>query len=436
MAKAATRKTAAVKFSRGDTSWFTDARFGMFIHWGTYALAARHEWVRNKERIRQEDYQKYFDHFEPDLYNPREWARAAREAGMKYFVITTKHHEGFCLWDTKYTDYKATNTPYGKDLLTPMVKAFRDEGIRVGFYYSLIDWHHPQFPVDKHHPMRDDAEFRRREAKRDVRQYAAYMRNQVTELLTKFGPVDVLWFDFSYPGEDGKGHEDWESEKLYALVRKLMPKVIIDNRLDLPGSGDILTPEQYVPATGLKDEKGNPVVWEGCQTFSGSWGYYRDEASWKSVPVLIRMLVDHVSRGGNLLLNVGPTARGEFDARALASLSGMGAWMKSHSRAIYGCGAAPEAYPAPVDCRYTYNAKTNRLYLHLYAWPFRLVDLPNLAGKVAYAQLLNDASEVSFSERGGEFAVWGRQAPPNSITLDLPVIQPATDVPVVELFLK
>ena len=435
--KKAAKKQVAKPLGKGDTGWFTDARFGMFIHWGTYALAARHEWVKHHERTCDEDYQKYFDHFCPDLYDPREWARAAKQAGMRYFVITAKHHEGFCLWDSAHTDYKATNTPWAKDLLKPMVKAFRDEGLGVGFYYSLIDWHHPEFPVDRIHPQRDDKEFRHKERKRDVRKYAAYMHKQVRELLTDFGKVDIIWFDFSYPGEDGKGRDDWQSEKLVRMVRKLQPGIIIDNRLDLPESADIITPEQYVPAEGVKDEDGNPVVWEGCQTFSGSWGYHRDEASWKSVPMLIRMLVEHVSKGGNLLLNVGPTARGQFDYRALERLAGMGEWMKLHSRSIYGCTFAPGGTVAPTDCRYTYNPKTSRLYLHLFAWPFKAVHLPGMAGKVAYAQLLNDASEVHFrDESTAVHAALNSRTPSGALTLELPVVPPPTPVPVIELFLK
>ena len=164
--------------------WWTDARFGMFIHWGLYAQPARHEWVKNREKITDEDYQVYFELFDPDLYDPTEWAKAAKKAGMKYFVVTSKHHEGFCLWDSKYTDYKATNTPYGKDLLKPMVDAFRAEGLKVGFYYSLIDWHHPEFTVDRIHPMRAHQEERQKNTERDMEKYADYIYNQVEELLT------------------------------------------------------------------------------------------------------------------------------------------------------------------------------------------------------------------------------------------------------------
>jgi alpha-L-fucosidase len=415
-----------------DTGWFVRDRFGMFIHWGLYALGARHEWLKNRERLTDERYQRYFEHFDPDLYDPKKWARAAKNAGMKYFVVTSKHHEGFCLWDSEHTDYQATRTPCKQDLLAPMVEAFREEGLKVGFYYSLLDWHHPDYPVDRCHPRRDDAEFREKTAARDVRKYAEYMRNQVTELLTRFGKIDILWFDFSFPGEDGKGRDDWESQKLFDLIRDLAPEVLIDNRLDLPGSGDFVTPEQFMPEKGLLDDDGNPVVWEGCQTFSGSWGYHRDESTWKSVDMLVQMLVDHVSKNGNMLLNVGPTARGEFDARALERLEGMGKWMQRHSRAIYGCGASQ--FDPPRDCRYTQNGK--RLYLHAFAWPLKSIHLPGLAGKVEYAQLLNDGSEIFFREASTDKPHLKAQTPAGAITLDIPTVRPDVAVPVVELFLK
>ena len=422
---------------KGDTSWFVQDRFGMFIHWGLYALPARHEWVKHREKLTTGQYQKYFDAFDPDLYDPKAWARAARNAGMKYFVVTTKHHEGFCLWDSKYTDYKAPKTPCGKDLLKPMVEAFRGEGIKVGFYYSLIDWHHNQFPVDKMHPQREDKDAREREKGRNVAKYAEYMRNQVTELLTKFGKVDVLWFDFSYPGEDGKGCNDWESEKLYRLVRKLQPDVIVDDRLDLPGAGDIATPEQFQPRTWVT-RNGQRVTWEACQTFSGSWGYHRDEMTWRDTCELLRTLIDCVSKGGNLLLNVGPTGRGEFDYRAMERLQGMGEWMRRHGRSIYGCTEAPAEFPCPRDCRLTYNPTTRRIYVHVLAWPYKQLCLDGFAGKVAYAQLLHDASEVAMKgvepwqlDRAKEAGF--RE---DTLTLTLPQTPPPVTIPVVELLLK
>lgn len=415
----------------GDTSWFVRDRFGLFIHWGLYALPARHEWVKNKEKIDNATYEKYFRHFDPDLYDPALWAEAASGAGMKYFVVTTKHHEGFCLWDSALTDYKAPNTPCGKDLLHPLVDAFRARNMKVGFYHSLIDWHHPDYTVDDLHPLRDVAAEREANAQRDMARYAEYLHGQTRELLTQFGKVDILWYDFSY---QGKGKDAWRSEELLQTIRELQPGIILDDRLDLDHGWDIKTPEQFQPREWVK-YKGQPVVWEACQTFSGSWGYYRDEESWKSVEQLVRMLIDNVSKGGNLLLNVGPTGRGEFDARALDRLQGMGEWMKRHSRSIYGCTQAPDDLPYPQDCRLTFNPDTRRLYVHVFAWPFAQLHLDGLAGRVEYAQLLNDASEVQMTELPGHQAVM-ESHPTNTLTLDLPVKKPNVTVPVIELFLK
>jgi alpha-L-fucosidase len=426
-----------MEFPHGDLSWFTHDRFGMFIHWGLYSLPARHEWVRNQERITVEDYQKYFEHFDPDLYDPQAWARAAKAAGMKYFAITTKHHEGFCLWDSQFTDYKVTNTPYGRDLIRPMIEAFRAEGLKVGLYHSIIDWHHPDFPVDKIHPMRDDQAYRQQEAGRDVRKYADYLYNQVHELLTGYGKIDYLFFDFSYPGADGKGRDDWQSERLLTMVRETQPGIVVNDRLDLldvPGGWDIRTPEQFAARAWVTVD-GQRVPWETCQTFSGSWGYHRDESTWKSVLQLVDMLIDTVSKGGNLILNVGPTARGEFDERALDRLSGMGEWLRRHGRAIYGCTQAPAEFSAPEGCKLTYNAQTNRLYVHVFNWPIGELHLDGYADKVAYAQLLNDASEIRFAPRP-EWQAQYEGVGGNTLTLQLPVVKPNVTVPVVELFLK
>lgn len=268
-------------------SWWTHDRFGMFIHWGIYAMPARHEWVKKNERIPDEKYQEYFDFFNPDLYDPVEWAKKAKEAGMKYVVFTTKHHDGFCMWDSKYTDYKITNTPYGKDVLKPFVDAFRAEGIRVGFYYSLIDWHHPDFTVDRVHPQwtTDAGQLEKLNAGRDMDRYRKYMKDQLTELLTDFGPIDELFMDYSYPGENGKGYQDWDSEGLVRIARQLQPQIIIDNRMDMGHTSwgwDFVTPEQFMPKEWPTVD-GKRAYWETCQTFSGSWGYHRDEYSWKSV---------------------------------------------------------------------------------------------------------------------------------------------------------
>src|ERR1700722_6629617 len=232
----------------GDTTWFTEARFGLFIHWGLYALAARHEWVKSMEKISDADYQKYFDRFEPDLYDPNMWAAAAADAGMKYFVVTTKHHEGFCLWDSKLTDYKAPNTLAKKDLLKPMVEAFRSHGLKTGFYHSLLDWHHPHYTLDQHHPQRelDSSNF---DKGRDTNRYADYLHGQTKELLTQYGDVDILWYDFSVADTaklPGKGKDIWRSEELIKLIRSLQPKIILNDRLQI--DQDLKTPEQFQPA--------------------------------------------------------------------------------------------------------------------------------------------------------------------------------------------
>ena len=427
------------KYGNGNTEWFVKDRFGMFIHWGLYSMPARLEWVLNRELIWYVDYQKYFDHFNPDLFNPKEWAKAAREAGMKYFVITTKHHEGFCMWDSKYTDYKVTNTKCGRDLLREVVDAFRAEGLRVGFYYSLIDWHHPDFTIDCLHPLREAPNREELNKGRDMKRYAEYMRNQVKELLTNYGKIDILWFDFSYPREDGSGkdHNDWESEALVKMIRSIQPEIILDNRLDLPDEGDIHTPEQFVPDAPLKDDNGNPLVWEGCQTFSGSWGYHRDEQTWKSPKQCIDMLINHVSRNGNLLMNVGPTSRGYLDYRALNCLKAYAEWMKYNARSIYNCGAAPDGLVAPTDCRYTYNKAEKTLYLHILNWPFKHIHLDGLAGKIAYAQFLQDGSEVKMREAANSVHNnLNSDTPEAAVTFELPVLKPNTEVPVVEIFLK
>ncbi|MGI6536862.1 MAG: alpha-L-fucosidase [Caldicoprobacterales bacterium] len=437
MSSYVTRKTP------GDTSWFVHDRFGMFIHWGLYAMPARHEWIKSREKITEEKYDIYFKYFNPDLFDPKEWAKKAKAAGMKYAVLTTKHHEGFCLFDSKYTDYKSTNTPAGRDLVKEFVDAFRAEGLRIGFYYSLIDWHHPEFPIDPIHPRRDDEDAYEQSKDRDIRKYAEYMRNQITELLTNYGSIDILWLDFSYPDSRmegkpwmrGKGKDDWESEKLISLARKLQPHIIINNRSGI--DQDIWTPEQYQPQEWIRHkETGELVVWEACQTFSGSWGYHRDEMSWKTPEMLIHMLINTVSLGGNLLMNVGPTARGYIDYRAENALKVFADWMKYNSRSIYGCTMAEPEFVAPKGCRFTQSQDGKRLYIHLMEYPFAFLELKGLAGKVEYAQFLHDGSEILFTEGNSKHFSLGRLEGEDLLVLNIPHIKPPVIVPVIELFLK
>jgi alpha-L-fucosidase len=427
------QKTARMK-------WWTDDRFGMFIHFGLYAQAARHEWVKKNERISEADYLKYFEQFNPDLYNPREWARMAKEAGMKYAVMTTKHHEGFCLFDSKFTDYKATNTPVKKDLIKEYVEAFRAEGMKVGFYYSLLDWHHPDYIIDRNHPQsgKTDAEYDSLNKGRDMSKYRQYLKDQVRELLTNYGKIDIIWLDFSSPtGKYGKNRKDWDSENLLKMVRQLQPGIIVNDRLDLedvPGGWDFKSPEQYKPREWVQ-VNGKRVPWEVCQTFSGSWGYYRDEMSWKDSKQLIELLIESVSKGGNVLLNVGPTGRGTLDYRAQDRLASMGNWMKYCSRSIYGCTQAPDEFKAPENSLLTYNPVSKRLYIHLLDWPLNQVTLMGYAGKIKYAQFLHDASEIGMSTK--KATIWlDEKGSGDETILRLPVLKPNVEIPVIELILN
>lgn len=413
--------------------WWTNDRFGMFIHWGLYSGAARHEWVKRWERMNDTQYQPYFDNFDPDMFNPKEWAKQAKAAGMKYAVLTTKHHEGFCLFDSKYTDYKSTNTKAKRDLVREFVDAFRAEGIKIGFYYSLIDWHHPDYTVDIVHPLEPasntEDDYAKLNAGRDMNKYKTYLHNQIKEILTNYGKIDILWLDFSYPNNNvhGKGKDDWGSVELLKMIRNLQPNILVDNRLDLDGykdGADFVTPEQVKPEE-LNQFSG--MYFETCQTFSGSWGYFRDENTWKSNQELLTLLITSASKGGNLILNVGPTARGEFDYRAVSALGNIGQWMKYNNQSIYGCGMAPAEYKTPENKLLTFNPKTKRLFVHLIKYEAQILVLPGYKGKVKYAQFLHDHSEVRIKEG---------DAGSNDLVLSLPAIKPNSEIPVIELILQ
>ncbi|WP_392396741.1 alpha-L-fucosidase [Vibrio mimicus] len=410
--------------------WFVKDRFGMFIHWGLYSVGAWHPWHKSKKELTTEQYQKYFDHFDPDLYDPKEWARQAKAAGMKYVVITTKHHEGFCLFDSKYTEYKSTNTPCGKDLIAPFVEAFRAEGLKIGFYYSLFDWHHPDFTIDINHPQRNHPDAEEMNKGRDMKRYVQYMRDQITELLTNYGKIDIIWCDFSYVdwewhGKPGKGRDDWESVELVKLIRKLAPDILINDRLDLNDvegyQPDFICHEQVIPSSPpiVPD---HAVGWEACHTLAGLWCYIREEFKWKTHEQLVNLLSDIVAFGGNLLMNIGPTARGTFEPRACEALKVYSDWMTVNGRAIYE--TVPSELEAPDGCRFT--QKNNRLYVHIQNWPHKAIHVKKLAGRVVYAQMLHDASEV----------FWNDVKHDGSVRLELPLVRPKINVPVIEVFLK
>ena len=352
--------------------WFTESRFGMFIHWGIYSIPARGEWVRSLEKITVDDYQRHFNNFDPVDYDPKKWAKAAKDAGMKYAVMTAKHHDGFCLFDSDLTDYKCTNTKAGRDLIKEYVEAFRAEGLKIGIYYSLIDWHHPDYPTygDKIHPMRDNEEFK--DNKHDFDNYLKYMHGQVEELCTGYGKIDLFWFDFSY---DDKHGEKWKATELLRMIRSYWPEVLIDNRLEGSGegygslegenpneyAGDYVSPEQIIPLFPLKNPKSEYIPWEACITMNGHWAYHATDRNFKPADMLIKKLVECVSKGGNLLLNVGPDAKGNIPQESLDILAGIGRWMKKNAESIYGCGIAE--IPKPEYGRIT--GKGNILYYHV-----------------------------------------------------------------------
>lgn len=436
--------------------WWTDARFGMFIHFGLYSVAAgvgEHgstdlgEWIKSRQHYTNEEYDgKFLPRFNPDLFDAREWARTARRAGMKYVVLTAKHHEGFCLWDTKTTDYKITKTAFGRDIVREYVEALRAEGLRVGLYFSIIDWHHPDFTIDQTHPLRpsDKREWTAERAAelnkgRDMGRYRAYMFEQARELLTEYGTIDIFWFDYTARNDEnpawGKTYRDWDAVELLKMARRLQPGVIIDNRLDLMDTEDgwdFLTPEQC-KAGSWPTHRGKRAPWETCQTFSGSWGYCRDQDNWKSVPQLLALLSETVSKGGNLIMNVGPTARGTFDARALERLDGFSRWMRLNSRSIYGCTEPPRELVAPSGTAVTYNPKTGLAYIHLYEYPMGRLPV-SWWDRIEYAQFLHDGSRILVAnppkphlQSGDTHGTGG---------LMLPVRKPAVDVPVIETWLK
>ncbi|MGE5532548.1 MAG: alpha-L-fucosidase, partial [Bacteroidota bacterium] len=291
--------------------WFRNARFGMFIHWGLYAQLGRHEWVMNRERIPVREYEKLAATFKPKANAPRKWAKLAKEAGMRYMVMTTKHHEGYCLWDSKLTKYTAPKTGPKRDLVAEYVEAARAEGMRVGFYYSLMDWHHP----DGERCTKDEAARRR---------FLDYIHGQIRELLTNYGKIDVLWYDMPWPLETA---EAWESETMNRMVFELQPDIIVNNRNRL--DGDFSTPEQRIEA-----ERGGRA-WESCMTMNESWGFNRGDDAWKTPKTIVRNLATCAHGAGNYLLNIGPRADGSVPEESVRTLDAVGKWMERNGDTIY-----------------------------------------------------------------------------------------------------
>lgn len=416
-------------------NWFDHDRFGLFVHYGLYSLAARHEWVMTREKTPTEEYERYAKFFDPDLFDARDIAREAKNAGMRYAVLTSKHHDGFCLFNTALTDYNSVHYQ-GRDLVREWVDALREQGLKVGIYYSLLDWHHPDYTVDWHHPRRDDDDARQLNETRDWQKYRDYLHGQIKELLTNYGPIDYLFFDFTYAedlhGWKGKYPEDWGAEEILTMCRELQPDMIVNDRLGIPG--DLVTPEQYQPTEPMT-VNGHAVRWEACQTLNGSWGYDRDNFNFKSVEMIVSMLVDTVAKGGNLILNIGPDARGAITPRDRDVLHQIGEWMRLHQRSIVGAG--PSDLLAPANTVITQRG--DRAYVHLLNWPFEHLHLRDAADKVEFATLLSDGSELAMAITDPNQPALTTQPggqPAGTLTLTLPIVRPDVVVPVIELYLK
>lgn len=349
--------------------WWKAARFGMFIHFGVYSTIGRHEWVMEEEAIPVSEYAPHATTFHPHPGSPRAWARLAKQAGMKYMVMTTKHHEGFCNFDTKLTSYCAPKQGPGRDLVREYVEAAREEGMRVGFYYSLMDWHHP-----------DGALCATNEDSR--RRFVDYTHGLIREILTNYGKIDVLWYDVDWP-LDVKG---WESVRMNEMVFQLQPEIIVNNRNGLPG--DFSTPEQHITAeTGGR-------AWESCMTMNDSWGYQAADDDWKSSKTIVRNLITCARDTGNYLLNIGPKADGSIPEPSVRALREVGEWMSVNGHTIY------DSETCQVR-RSTYASFTrigNTLYMHVHFWPGEYVAISGLMTKVKLAKLLKTGESVPFKQ--------------------------------------
>ena len=360
--------TSTVEDRARRMKWWHDAKFGMFIHWGLYSTLGRHEWVMENEGIQVAEYEKLAPNFKPVPNAARAWAQLAKRAGMKYMVMTTKHHEGFCNFDTKHTDYCAPKQGPGRDLVREYVEAARAEGMRVGFYYSLMDWHHPDGAKCK-----TDEECRRR--------FVDYIHGQVKELVTNYGKLDILWYDVAWP-LDAKG---WESVDMNTMVRKLQPDVIINNRSKIPEDFD--TPEQRIEASQNRP-------WESCMTLNDSWGFQAADTNWKSPTTVIRNLITCARDGGNYLLNIGPKPDGTIPEESVRILTAVGDWMAKNGATIR------ESDPCqPRRGNYLmFTRKGNTLYAHVHYWPGETVVIGNLLNKVLSAKYFASGEPVKFQQ--------------------------------------
>lgn len=363
------------------TRWWREAKFGMFIHWGIYAVPADGEWHMYAHQMQVPDYEKYATQFEPVKFDAARWVHVAKAAGMKYIVITSKHHDGFCMFDTKLSDYSIVKaTLFKRDPMRELAAQCKKQRIRLCFYHSIMDWHHPDYL-----PRRPWEKDLRPAVGASLDRYLEYMKGQLRELLTNYGPIGVIWFDGGWE----HGAEELHAKEVVKMIRTLQPGIMINNRINLPEDFD--TPEQSIPASALK--KGR--LWETCMTLNNNWGYARKDRNWKSPEDLVHKLCDIASKGGNFLLNVGPTALGEVPQESVERLERVGQWMKLNGESIYGTTQSPFKR-LPFEGRATVKGKT--LYLQVFRWPAEGLKLKGLKNKVIGAKALDSGETLAVTK--------------------------------------
>jgi len=415
-----TNETPAQREAR--MAWFNQDRFGLFIHWGVYSVPAGEwdgkknygEWFMEETKMPVSQYEKYAQQFNPVKFDARAWVKAAKAAGMKYIVITSKHHDGFGMYRSDLTDWCIKSTPFQRDPLKELADACAAEGLRLCFYHSIMDWHHPDW--GQRRAWNDKAT-----GTPDMDRYTDYMKGQLKELLTRYGPIGILWFD-------GEWEKPWTHERgvdLYNYVRSLQPEIIINNRVGKgragmagmdQGSeriGDYGTPEQNIPAKGF----GPGVAWESCMTMNNHWGYNRADNNWKSTQTLVRNLIDCASKGGNYLLNVGPTSEGLIPEASLERLKQIGDWMKVNGQTIYGTSASPFSRLPWGRCTTKVVGDETTLYLHVFDWPKdgKLV-VPGLKNAVKSARLLAGDQSLKSGKAGEDVVVAVPASAPDAIS--------------------
>ena len=378
-------------------AWFRDAKFGLFVHWGLYAIPAGEwrgktdygEWIQQQTRMPNSFYEQYAGQFSPTKFDAKQWAQLVRSTGMKYMVITAKHHEGFCMFDTGQTDYNVVKaTPWKRDPLKELAAAFGEAGLKLGFFYSIPDWHHPEMPAQYNQSGFHGS----RNLQADIAKYADYARKQVRELLTGYGPVAVLWFDGGESFIRSDGTQLLDYSRLLGMVHELQPGCLINDRLGL--GADFRTAEQGVPyGYGM-------TAFEVCMTLNDHWGYNKADQHWKPAGRVIRQLVETVSRGGNYLLNVGPTAEGEFPGPAVAILNEVGRWLEVNGEGIYGTTGSPFLDPYWGGCTRKVTPEATTIYLQVLNWPTNgTITVRGLKNPVQEAYLLTSGGHKTLATR-------------------------------------